>query len=84
MKEVLRTCSVCREKKDRKELLRVVREPNGDVSVDCGQKLNGRGAYLCKNQRCIEKAQKSKVLDRQLEICVPQEIFDKLLEMVEK
>lgn len=82
MNEVLRSCAICREKKDKRELLRVVRDPSGNVSLDEGKRINGRGAYVCKNAKCIEKAKKSKALDRQLNISVPQEIYDKLLQKV--
>ena len=73
-----RQCMGCRERKAKKELIRVVRMTDGNVSLDFGGKLNGRGAYLCPDPECLKKAQKSKALERSLETPIPQEVYDRL------
>lgn len=75
----MRTCVVTHEKYPKKELVRVVRTPEGNVCIDETGKANGRGAYLKKDKEVIEKARKSKVLERHLETKVPEEIYDELL-----
>jgi len=81
-KPVLRTCCVTREKVEKKFLTRVVRTPEGEVTIDLTGKANGRGAYLKLDKEVILKAKKTKALDRNLEVSVPDEIYEKLLEMV--
>ena len=76
----MRTCVVTREKLPKHELIRVVRTPEQDVIVDVTGKANGRGAYLKKDLEVFEKAKKSKVLDKILEIEVKDEIYEKLKE----
>ena len=73
-----RQCMGCRERRAKKELIRVVRGTDGTVSLDFGGKLNGRGAYLCPDPACLKKAQKSKALERSLETEIPQEVYDRL------
>ncbi len=73
----LRTCVVSREKLEKKDLIRVVRTKEG-VVVDPTGKVNGRGAYLKKSKEIFEKAKKSKILDRILEVEVKSEIYDEL------
>lgn len=73
----LRTCVVSREKLEKKDLIRVVRTKEGIV-VDPTGKVNGRGAYLKKSKEIFEKAKKSKILDRILEVEVKSEIYDEL------
>ena len=73
-----RQCMGCRERKAKKELIRVVRMTDGNVSLDFGGKLNGRGAYLCPDPECLKKAQKSKALERSLEAEIPQEVYARL------
>lgn len=75
----MRTCVVTHEKYPKKELVRVVRTPEGNICIDETGKANGRGAYLKKDKGVIEKARKSKVLERHLETKVPEEIYDELL-----
>ena len=75
----MRQCMGCRERKAKKELIRVVRGTDGTVSLDFGGKLNGRGAYLCPDPECLKKAQKSKALERSLEAQIPQEVYDRLV-----
>lgn len=74
----MRTCVITRERLPKKELIRVVRTTDGQIVVDETGKLNGRGAYLKKDISVFEKAQKSKALDRHLEVCVPDEVFEML------
>ena len=73
-----RQCVGCREMKDKKSLLRVVKSPEGTVSLDFGGKMNGRGAYLCPNPECLKKALRSKALDRSLEVTIPEEVYTRL------
>lgn len=75
----MRTCVVTHEKLEKKELLRVVRDNEGNVFVDETGKANGRGAYIKKDREAIEKARKSKILERHLEITIKDEIYDELL-----
>ena len=74
----MRMCVVTREKFPKNELIRVVKTPEGKVIIDESGKANGRGAYLKKDKEVFLKARKSRVLDKQLEIEVPLEIFDEL------
>ena len=73
-----RQCVGCREMKDQKALLRVVKAPDGTVSLDFGGKKNGRGAYICPNPECLKKAIRSKALDRSLEVTIPEEVYGRL------
>lgn len=75
----MRTCVVTHEKLEKKELLRVVRDNEGNVFVDETGKANGRGAYIKKDREAIEKARKSKILERHLEVTIKDEIYDELL-----
>lgn len=79
----MRQCLGCREMKPKRELVRVVRSPEGAVSLDPKGKANGRGAYLCPNMDCLKKAIRSKALARALEAEIPQEIYDTLLAQME-
>lgn len=78
-----RTCVVSKEKLPKSELIRIVRTTEQTVVIDETGRINGRGAYLKKDAKIIEKAKKSKVLDRHLEISIPEEIFDELLNKCE-
>ena len=73
-----RQCMGCRERKAKRELIRVVRGTDGEVSLDFGGKKNGRGAYICPNMECLKKAIKAKSLERSLEVPIPQEVYDRL------
>ncbi len=81
-KAVLRTCVVTRESLEKKDLFRVVRTPEKEVVIDLKGKANGRGAYLKKDKEVILKAQKTKILDKQLEIEVPASIYEELLKLL--
>lgn len=78
----MRTCVVTREKCEKKDLLRVVRNNNGNVFVDDTNKANGRGAYLKKDKDVILKAKDSKVLERHLEVKIPESIYDELISKI--
>ena len=73
-----RQCMGCRERKEKKALIRVVRTPEGAVCLDFSGKLNGRGAYLCPDPECLKKARKTKSLERSLEVTIPEEVYDRL------
>ncbi|MBE3575941.1 MAG: YlxR family protein [Firmicutes bacterium] len=77
-----RTCTGCRTVRPKKELLRVVRTPSGQLEVDVTGKKAGRGAYLCPRLECLEKAFKSKSLDRALEAPLPDEVKERLRQLV--
>lgn len=79
----LRQCMGCRERKAKRELIRIVRGTDGAVSVDFGGKMNGRGAYLCPNPECLRKVQRSKALERSLETTIPEEVYDRLAKEME-
>ena len=78
-----RQCMGCRERRAKRELIRVVRGTDGTVSLDFGGKLNGRGAYICPNAECLKKAQKSKALERSLEVPIPEEVYMRLAREME-
>ena len=73
-----RQCMGCRERKAKKEMIRVVRGTDGAVTLDFGGKLNGRGAYICPDPACLKKAQKAKSLERSLEVPIPDEVYARL------
>ena len=73
-----RQCMGCRERKPKRELIRVVRTPEGAVSLDFGGKMNGRGAYLCPDLECLKKALRAKALDRSLEVTIPEDVYHRL------
>ena len=74
----MRMCVGCRDMKPKKELIRVVRQPSGQVMLDRTGKAAGRGAYVCPDSACLEKARKSKVLERTLEAAIEAEVYDQL------
>ena len=80
----MRQCVGCREMKSKKELIRVVKSPEGAISLDFRGKAPGRGAYLCPDPACLKRAIKSKALERTFEIPIPQEIYDGLLAKMEE
>lgn len=77
-----RTCVITKEKTLKKDLLRVVRDKDGNVSVDLTGKANGRGAYLKKDIEVIDKAEKTKALDRILEVEIPTSIYEEMRNIV--
>ena len=79
-----RTCSVCRTQKNKNELLRIVKNKDNIIKVDEIGKQSGRGAYICYDMNCLEKAQKSKRLDKALEIKIEDEIYVQMKNVIEK
>ena len=78
-----RQCMGCRERKAKREMIRVVRCTDGTVNLDFSGKMNGRGAYVCPDPECLKKALKSKALDRSLEVTIPEEVIDRLQKEME-
>ena len=74
----MRQCVGCREMKPKKELIRVVRSPEGAVSLDFRGKLPGRGAYVCPDPACLAKARKSRGLQRAFDAALPAQVWDDL------
>ncbi len=72
----MRQCVGCREMKSKRELIRIIRTAEDEILVDATGKKNGRGAYICPNRECLEKAIKSKGLERSLKMAVPQKIYE--------
>lgn len=79
----LRMCIVTREKLPKEELIRVVRTTDETVIIDLKGKVNGRGAYLKRSLEVVEKAKKTKVLDKHLEVVVPSEIYDEIIKIID-
>lgn len=80
----LRTCVVTNEKFEKKDLIRIVKDNTGKIFVDETGKANGRGAYIKKDLEVLEKAKKSKILDKRLEITVPDEIYNELSNIINR
>ena len=78
----LRKCVATSEQYPKKEMFRIVRTPLGSIEIDEVGKMNGRGAYLSKTKKAIEIAKKKKILDKHLEVAVPDEIYERLLKML--
>ena len=74
----VRQCLGCREMKPKRELIRVVRSPEGTVSLDFRGKASGRGAYVCPNPQCLKKAIRARALERAFSVQIPPEIYARL------
>lgn len=74
----VRTCLGCGEPKEKKSLIRVVRSPEGEISMDLTGKKSGRGAYICPDINCLKKARKAKRLEKSFECAIPEEVYEKL------
>jgi len=74
----MRQCLGCNEHKPKKELLRVVRDPEGNISLDFTGKKSGRGAYICRSVKCLRRAAKSRRIDKNLECTVPDEVYERM------
>ena len=83
-KKPVRQCVACREKREKNQLVRVVRSPDGVIAVDARGKMAGRGAYLCPSQACLDKAVKSRALQRALECEIPQETLELLRQQMKE
>ena len=80
----MRTCVVTKESLPKKELLRIVRTPEGDIEVDETGKSNGRGAYIKKDLSVLEKARKSKILEKRLECEIEDSVYEEIKNIIEK
>lgn len=79
MKKIpLRTCMGCNEKKPKKELIRIVKDKQNNISIDKTGKQDGRGAYICDDVKCLEKVIKTKRLEKVLEVQISEEIYENL------
>lgn len=76
----LRQCAGCREMKAKNEMVRVVRSPEGEISLDFRGKAPGRGVYVCPNLACLQRAQKARALERSLNTAIPPEVYAALEE----
>jgi predicted RNA-binding protein YlxR (DUF448 family) len=79
----LRKCLGCNEQKDKRELIRVVKNKDGEIFMDLTGKANGRGAYICKSLECFEKAYKRKAIERALQTKVEEEVYEKMRKELE-
>ncbi len=80
----LRSCVITKEQLPKQELLRIVRTPECEVKADETGKLNGRGAYIKKDIQVLEKARKSKILDKRLECTINDSVYDEIKQIIEK
>ena len=80
----LRTCVITKESLPKSELIRIVRTPEGEVKVDETGKLNGRGAYIKKDASILEKAKKSKILEKRLEVQIEDKVYEEIKNIIEK
>lgn len=79
MKKIpMRMCTGCGEMKPKKELIRVVKSPEGEISLDSTGRAQGRGAYICPDIECLKKARKSKRIERVFSSAIPEEVYDAL------
>lgn len=74
----MRQCTGCREMKNKKEMIRVLKTPEDAIVLDATGKKNGRGAYICFSKECLEKAMKSRGLERSLKASIPEEVYENL------
>ena len=80
----MRQCIGCGEMKAKKEMTRVIKNPEGEFLIDATGRLNGRGAYVCVNTECLHKAVKSKGLERSFKTPIPRDVYDLLAKEMEK
>lgn len=80
----MRQCLGCREMKPKRELIRVVRAPEGEISLDFRGKKPGRGAYVCPNVACLKQVRKAKALERAFHTPIPEDVFDALEAQMEQ
>ncbi|MGN0983565.1 MAG: RNase P modulator RnpM [Gemmiger sp.] len=78
----MRRCVGCNAQRPKRELVRVVRSPQGEVSIDLTGKKAGRGAYLCPSAACLAKARKAKRIERAFEVAIPDEVYERLTEEI--
>lgn len=80
----MRSCVITREKCEKRELLRIVKDKDGVVSVDLTGKMNGRGAYIKKDLEVLEKAKKTKALEKHLETSIPDSIYESIEKIIKE
>lgn len=80
----LRQCIGCGEMKTKKEMIRVLKTPEGEISLDAAGRKNGRGAYVCPTMECLKKAIKSKGLERSFKMAIPKEVYEALEKEMEQ
>jgi predicted RNA-binding protein YlxR (DUF448 family) len=80
----MRRCNGCNEQKPKNELIRVVRSPEGEISLDLKGKASGRGAYICNDLECLQKARKSRRIDRTFEMTISDDVYNCLEEQIKK
>ncbi len=80
----VRMCAGCSEHKPKRELVRVVRTPEGEVQLDLTGKKSGRGAYVCPKPDCLKKARKARRIERALDCTIPQEVYDRMEQEMEQ
>lgn len=73
-----RQCIGCGEMKNKKEMIRVIKTPEDEIKLDDTGKKNGRGAYICKSMDCLQKAMKSRGLERSLKVSIPHDVYEEL------
>lgn len=78
-----RKCIVCQDRDSKKELMRIVKNKEGEIFLDPSGRANGRGAYICKDPECLKKAIKTKALNRAFKVEVSDEVYEKLLAELE-
>lgn len=78
----MRQCVGCREMKEKRELIRVVKSPEGDISLDFKGKKPGRGAYVCPDTECLKRARRSRALERAFSAAIPEPVYDALEEQM--
>lgn len=80
----MRRCVGCNEMKNKREMLRVIKTPEEEIILDAGGRKNGRGAYICPSGACLDKARRSKGLERSLKTAIPDRIYEQLAEEMRK
>ena len=80
----MRKCIGCQEMKNKKEMMRVLKTPEGEIVIDLTGRKNGRGAYLCFSKECLEKSMKNKGLERSLKTTIPASVYEKLKEEIDQ
>ena len=80
----MRQCTGCGERREKKELIRIIRTPEEEIIVDFTGKKNGRGAYICNSAECLQLAKKKKSLERSLKTTIPVEVYQELEEEIKK
>ena len=80
----VRQCVACRQQKEKPQLARITRTPQGDIVYDPKGKAPGRGAYLCGKPECLKKARKSRAIERALSVSVPDEVYEQLEQQMEQ